>query len=103
MENKPNIMENKPDTMENKSDTMENEPDIYVDCPHCGFIVKIIKKNCGIFRHGMYKKNNKQIDPHAPKKLCDKLIRKNLIYGCGKPFRLVIIDDKYQAEICEYI
>lgn len=92
---------NKNIVMESISDS---DSDIYVDCPHCGFLVKIIKKNCGIFRHGVYKKNNQQIDPHSPKKLCDKLTKKDLIYGCGKPFRLVTVSDGvYLAEICEYI
>jgi hypothetical protein len=47
------------------------EKDIIVNCPHCNNSVFIEKINCGIFRHGVWKKNRKQIDPHCPKKLCD--------------------------------
>jgi hypothetical protein len=46
----------------------------------------------------------KQIDPHASKEICDELITKNLIFGCGKPFKVVKKeDDTYTTEICEYI
>lgn len=70
-----------------------------VKCPHCNEEVDIIELNCGIFRHGIYKKDHKQLDPHAPKDLCDKVVRENLIYGCGKPFKVV----DGIAISCEYI
>ena len=47
--------------------------------------IKDIK--CAIFRHGVIKKTMKQINPML-KKVCDYLAKNNLIYGCGKPFRL---------------
>lgn len=62
--------------------------------------------NCKIFRHGVFKKNMKQIPPHASKLQCDKWAKDDKIYGCGKPFR--ITQDKtsvsgFKAEICGYI
>ena len=70
-------------------------------CVWCEMFVQI-KKNelgCKIFRHGYYKHSGSQIPPHAPKKLCDKLVEEDKIYGCGKPFRF----DGKTVEKCEYI
>jgi hypothetical protein len=77
---------------------------ILVTCPHCECIVEILEINCAIFRHGIYKKDNKQIHPHAPKEECDILFSTNKIYGCGKPFRILQNNkNEYIAEICDYI
>ena len=72
-------------------------------CPHCNLYVIIEQINCAIFRHGIFKSNNQQIDPHLPKIECDELIKQELIYGCGKPFKLIIKDGVYLALICDYI
>ena len=72
-------------------------------CPHCDEYIIIEKLNCGIFRHGQLISNGKQIEPHTPKNICDYYILNNLIYGCGKPFRILLIDNKFVIEICEYI
>jgi hypothetical protein len=57
---------------------------ILVRCPHCSDLIIINKKdfNCKIFRHGVYKNDNKQIDPHLNKDDCDRLLKEGLIYGC---------------------
>lgn len=75
---------------------------IIVKCPHCNQSIQIFKKklNCRIFRHGVYKKNGNQISPHTAKSVCDKLTLNDLIYGCGKPFRINVDN---MIEICEYI
>ena len=72
-------------------------------CPHCKEFIIIEQLNCGIFRHGTLKSNNTQINPHANKEECDYYINNNLIYGCGKPFKIVQENDKFIIEICEYI
>lgn len=87
--------------MSNDEKDTEEEPIII--CPHCKEYVIIKKINCGIFRHGILKINGKQINPHAPKEHCDFYIKKQLIYGCGKPFKIILNDNKYQIEICDYI
>jgi hypothetical protein len=51
----------------------------------------------------MCKKNGKQIDPHSKKEICDHYINNNMIYGCGKPFKISLQQDKFQIEICDYI
>lgn len=71
-----------------------------VQCPHCSEFIIIKKLNCKIFRHGVFISNNKQINPHASKELCEQYIKKKLIYGCGKPF---MIDDNNNAVVCDYI
>tara|TARA_B110000967_G_C18759996_1_gene497304 strand:+ start:273 stop:518 length:246 start_codon:yes stop_codon:yes gene_type:complete len=78
---------------------------IILDCPHCKepIVVYIKELNCHIFRHGIHKETLKQIDPHMKKEKCDYLFNNKLIYGCGKPFKAIKKDDKYVAEICEYI
>lgn len=72
-------------------------------CPHCNEYIIIEQINCAIFRHGILKKNLKQIDPHSLKELCDYFVQNNLIYGCGKPFKIVLKNNNYETEICEYI
>ena len=38
-----------------------------INCPNCNDILIISELNCCIFRHGIYKKINEQIDPHLSK------------------------------------
>lgn len=80
-----------------------NDIHIILSCPHCDDFVLIEQLNCCIFRHGILKKSNKQINPHAPKELCDYYIRNNKIYGCGKPYKIIIENNKYKAIKCDYI
>ena len=78
---------------------------VIVKCPHCSSDIIINKKdfNCKIFRHGIFKSNFKQINPHLNKIECDKLINDKKIYGCGKPFKLIIKNNIYSTIICDYI
>ena len=71
-------------------------------CPHCDCEILINKINCKIFRHGVYKNNFKQINLHLDKNSCDKLIKNNLIYGCDKPFELILNNNEYIAIKCDY-
>jgi len=77
--------------------------DFTVICPHCKLYVMIQEINCAIFRHGVMKKNNNQMNPHLSKEECDRYVKEDLIIGCGKPFRLILEKDEYIAEICDYI
>jgi hypothetical protein len=74
------------------------------ECPHCQGEIIVDKKevNCAIFRHGVLKSNLQPIHPHLPKNKCDRLYASGLIYGCGKPFRMVSVDP-IKVEICDYI
>ncbi len=90
-----------------------------VQCPHCESWIIIEQINCAIFRHGVSKQTHIQIPPHLEKEQCDKLFELGIIYGCGKPFRLVPNpkynpeikhvgpkdeeNPKYIAEACDYI
>lgn len=74
-----------------------------VVCPHCNQLIIIEKINCAIFRHGIFKESGNQIDPHSSKDLCEYYIKKNIIYGCGKPFRIILSNNQLQTEICDYI
>ena len=78
---------------------------ILVHCPHCQFPIQIMSNeiNCAIFRHGTFKNNGEQMDPHTPKELCDKYAEDNLIYGCGKPFKLSLMGSQIVATVCDYI
>ena len=74
---------------------------IIINCPNCNICIEIIQLNCKIFRCGIYKDTFTQIPPHLPKDECDRLYVKGLIYGCGKPFKIV---DESNAPIkCDYI
>lgn len=72
-------------------------------CPNCKEFIIIEKVNCGIFRHGVFKNNGAQINPHETKQVCEYYIENNKIYGCGKPFRIICKDNLFCIEICEYI
>lgn len=83
---------------------MEKIINIIIECPHCSDSILIEQLNCKIFRHGIFKLTHEQINPHLSKLECDKLIFNNLIYGCGKPFRIKNDNNsKYEVEICDYI
>lgn len=74
-----------------------------VQCPHCGEYIIIEQVNCAIFRHGVIKTTMVQINPHLPKAQCDRLKDLDLIYGCGKPFKVVNENNELKAIECDYI
>jgi len=76
---------------------------IFIECPNCSQLCEIIKLNCCIFRCGIYKKCLTQIPPHLPKKDCDELKEKDLIFGCGKPFKVIYTENKLISVVCDYI
>ena len=78
---------------------------IVIQCPNCQAFIEVLREqvNCAIFRHGIYKKDLKQMDPHAPKEVCDELVRQELIYGCGRPFKLCQVEGTWYAVKCDYI
>jgi hypothetical protein len=45
----------------------------------------------------------KPINPHETQSKCEKLVRKELVYGCAKPFRITEKDGIYTVDICDYI
>ena len=73
-----------------------------IECPHCKEYIIIEQLNCGIFRHGILKSNLKQIDPHSSEELCQFYINTNKIYGCGKPFKVKLIDGEMIVEECGF-
>ena len=84
----------------------DKDHDCYIfHCPDCQdyIIVNVSEINCRIFRHGVFKNSNNQIDPHSPKIVCDKYVEENMIYGCGKPFCLKFEDNKWYVDKCDYI
>lgn len=80
------------------------EKDFIVICPQCNDPVWILQINCQIFRHAAYKVNGEQIPPHTSQSECEQLVQKEIIYGCGKPFRIVYDSDRKIAAVkCDYI
>jgi hypothetical protein len=83
---------------------MNKEINIIVICPNCGDFILIEQLNCCIFRHGVFISTNQQIDPHASKDLCEYYSKNKLIYGCGKPYKIITNDkNEYIAINCDYI
>lgn len=78
---------------------------VIIQCPHCTEYIQILKSefNCKIFRHGVLRSNLQQINPHLQKEHCDKLVQECLIFGCGKPFQLIVSNGSYIAVECDYI
>ena len=77
-------------------------------CVHCNdpFIIYERDFNCKILRHGVMKATMQPMNPHASKEESESLVRERLIYGCGKPMRIVKnkdISGYYIVENCEYI
>lgn len=91
-------------------------------CPHCNLVVAVEKNevNCRIFRHGNYITQRDSsgraigygdsINPHAPKNICDELVSRDLIIGCGKPLQIYVSSEsnngsncQYYVRICDYI
>ena len=68
-------------------DSKENA--YYFPCPHCDMTCFVKKEDikCTIFRHAVFKNNHEFVPPHSPKEECDRWVREDLIYGCGKPFK----------------
>ena len=87
--------------------------EIIISCPNCGQFSEIIELNCRIFRCGVFKHNLIQIPPHETKEICDDLKLRDVIFGCGKPFRLLeknrTLDIsgseafEFEAVVCDYI
>jgi len=78
---------------------------LLVVCPHCSQMIEVVALQCKIFRCGVLKENGEQIPPHLKKEYCDELVKQELIYGCGKPFR-IIYDNELMALkpiVCDYI
>lgn len=89
---------------DNINDSLKEKDTIILTCPHCQESIIIEQLNCRIFRHAVLKATNSQINPHASQNECEYYLSNNLIYGCGKPFK--VIDNKdgnLEAIICEYI
>jgi hypothetical protein len=74
-------------------------------CPYtdCNIGIEIIEINCAIFRCGIYKDSNTQINPHLSKDECDALKKEDKIWGCGRPFQLVTKDGNCTLIQCDYI
>ena len=96
-------------TNEHKEEHPKTPEPILFECPHCQepVLVERDQVNCAIFRHGVFKTTGQQMDPHAPKAHCDQVAAEGAIWGCGKPFRLVLDtkakDGTFSAQICEYL
>ena len=71
-----------------------------INCLHFNQLIITVELNCGIFRCGILKSNQAQINPNSYKSICDDFTSNNLIYGCGKQY---LIDAKNKALICDYI
>ena len=89
-------------------DSLDSSDQLILECPHCNNLIQILKSqiNCAIFRHGVFKTTFLQMCPHESKENCDKFINEELIYGCGKPCKLIIeneTSEEYKLIVCEYI
>ena len=78
--------------------------DKIVICPNCDELVMINELNCCIFRHGTMIDSGQQIDPHTSKEDCEELVKSGKIYGCGRPFKIVVLEDgQWEIQKCDYI
>lgn len=113
--NTPNTLEDiKVNTCIVKPVEVDNPNNLYIfQCPHCEAYVQVEQNqvNCTIFRHGYFYETDgagnihltMQVNPHAPKEECDKLVAEGKVQGCCKPFRMVKNGDSYVVTVCDYI
>lgn len=75
----------------------------YFRCPYasCRLLVQVPQDwvRCTIFRCGVFKHNGDSIDPHSSREICAELVRRQTIWGCGRPFRF----NGDHVELCGYI
>jgi hypothetical protein len=98
---------------------LDRTSNLYIfQCPSCSDFVQVERGGvaCSIFRHLYYANKNgnhiellSQVDPHAPKELCERLINEGRAVGCGKPFKMIVIGNDefgnptYRVDVCDYI
>ena len=72
-------------------------------CPHCGLYILVPKQElrCKIFRHGAHKRDQEPLPPHSSQEDCERLAGD--MYGCSKPFRIVVRDGAHYPERCGYL
>jgi hypothetical protein len=77
---------------------------IITTCPSCQGDVIILEEEiaCGVFRHAVYK-NGTDVGQHSSKEYMDGLIKNDLVWGCGRPFRLEKKEESYEAVECDWI
>ena len=78
------------------------EKDIFCfHCPHCSLLCEVPRNEirCTIFRHANFKKDMSFVPPHSSKQECDRWIKEESVYGCGKPFKF----NGTNLQICDYI
>jgi hypothetical protein len=68
-----------------------------LSCPHCGggVTVQAEQLNCRIFRHAVLISTGEPVGAHESKEACERLVAAGLVYGCGRPFRVV---EEYPAD-----
>ena len=82
---------------------MSESENFIIKCPNCDDLIIIEELNCSIFRHGVIIESNEQIDQHSTKELCEYYIKNKLIYGCGKPYKIIINENNEYIPIkCDY-
>ena len=92
--------------MESSPTQLIKDNDHIFVCRHCNeeFVVNRNDFNCMILRHGVYRNNMNPISPHAPREECDMLYENNMIFGCGKPLKIIPLEDgNFDVIICDYI
>jgi hypothetical protein len=84
-----------------------DDENLLFKCPWCDnddFLVHTTRRSisCTIYRHGVFKKNHFQIQPHLTEEKCKTLIENEEIYGCAKPIRIIIVKDTKTEELVYY-
>jgi hypothetical protein len=72
-------------------------------CPHCQDYLEICELRDCVFRHGYYRDTMQQIPSHSSREHCQSLVKNKAIYGCGKPFVIYILGNRYVIEATDYI
>lgn len=81
---------------------MELTEYIIFECPHCSEYIQVYRNEffCKVFRHGVFKSNYQQINPHLSQEECDKYLQEGTIFGCSYQFKFTRQDDKLTVDKC---
>lgn len=101
------IASNKTSTSRTRIKKNRNRQEILLpaifQCPHCQDYLEICELRDCVFRHGYYRDTMQQIPSHSSRELCKALVKNGAIYGCGKPFVIYTLGNRYVIEACDYI
>lgn len=73
------------------TDTCNGQRWLYFVCPHCESGVVMLESEIACRRaiHAVLRDSFQQVNPHAPRSLCEQLLKENKVFGCCRSIEIV--------------